>query len=80
MPELTPAPERRPRGVRTDALLSSACLACGKPLKKRQRVACSARCRAAHWRAAKGWRARQAKDRELRALLEAALQRLLDPA
>ena len=51
----------------------------GVPLSGRQRVACSSKCRAARWRlhgAATQQAAPQARDREVRELLEAALKRL----
>lgn len=52
------------------------CEVCGAELRDGQRVACSDRCRARRWRR-RGADARRERDREVRELLERALE-LLD--
>jgi len=48
---------------------------CGAELQGRQAVACSERCRAIRWRQRQA-ATQDARDRKIRGLLEAALQRL----
>ena len=54
---------------------SRPCVVCGRPRDARKREACSDRCRAALSRQRKT-EARQERDAEIRALLEAALEKL----
>ncbi len=69
-----------PAGGRPAAVLSGRCQACAGPLgpesERRRQRACSARCRAILYRRRQA-EVRAKRDREIRALLEAAL-RLLD--
>ena len=71
-------PPDTPRAVQTASRISSRlCPGCGKaPLQGQQRVACSDRCRARVWRERRAKAAaetRQARDREIREHLKAAL-------
>jgi hypothetical protein len=70
MSDPTTLSESPPQGVRTPGALLCPGPDGQKPLKPGQKV-CSPRCRAASWR-----RAREARDREVRELLEAALRTL----
>jgi hypothetical protein len=71
MPDPTTSPKPPPEGVRTREGLSCPGPRCHAVLKPGQ-TTCSGRCRVALWR-----RARADRDREVRALLGAALK-LLD--
>ena len=51
------------------------CIACQSPLSARQRTACSGKCRAVLSRRHRA-QGREARDQEIRALLEAALRKL----
>ena len=53
------------------------CEVCGAALQGGQQVACSEKCRARRWRQRRET-TRLARDREIRALLEAALTKLED--
>jgi predicted nucleic acid-binding Zn ribbon protein len=76
MPEHTPMPEVPAEAARAlqGAIPVLCCPACGKPLRHGQR-ACSGKCRAALSRQRQE-QARQARDQEIRVLLESALRRL----
>jgi hypothetical protein len=70
-PALAPSPTPQVRAESARAL----CTGCGGPLVGRQRVGCSSRCRAVVSRQRKA-EARRERDAEIRALLEAALEKL----
>ena len=79
MPMLPPEAQVSPQGARAPVVASQQagrCEACGEPMPERKgKRACSARCRATLSRRSRE-QAQATRDRELRALLEAALKKL----